>query len=535
MFGIDFYPTGDELAARMLAGIELHRSMAVLEPEAGKGNLVSAVKKAYNPHDYPSRGDLDIDTIELDPDLQNVLRGAGCRVVHDDFLTFSTFKRYHLIVMNPPFSDGDRHLLKAIDLQRRGGKIRCLLNAETVRNPYTTTRKDLARKLAELGAEVEYISGAFRDAERQTGVEVALIKIEVPYTDDDSVILEGLRQAQEQEAAAAGRPPDEMMHADIIQQLVDQYNFEAKVGIAVINEYSRAKPHIMDRIGGQYQSPILYLKIGEHSRAQDVSVNGYIELLRAKFWSALFANPQFTALLTSELCKKYMQEIATLVGYEFSLFNIYTIRAQFGALAIAGIEKAIIDLFESLSHKHAWDETHNTDNIHYYDGWKTNKAWKINHKVIRPAYGLENDYHGGYRLSYHSTAIQDLMDMDKVFSYLAGRHLGESCVPRIIEAALARRQTRNIELPYFTATFFKKGTCHIKFTDLDLLHKFNIYGARNRQWLPPSYGKAAYSDMGSDERAVVDAFEGEESYAKTFTRKDYFIVSNPERLLTYEG
>ena len=35
--------------------------------------------------------------------------------------------------MNPPFSNGDKHLLKALKMQEKGGAIICLLNAETIR------------------------------------------------------------------------------------------------------------------------------------------------------------------------------------------------------------------------------------------------------------------------------------------------------------------------------------------------------------------------------------------------------------------
>ena len=42
------------------------------------------------------------------------------RIVHDDFFTYRGWKQYDLILMNPPFSNGAMHLLKAIELQERG-------------------------------------------------------------------------------------------------------------------------------------------------------------------------------------------------------------------------------------------------------------------------------------------------------------------------------------------------------------------------------------------------------------------------------
>lgn len=61
-----------------------------------------------------------------------------------------------------------------------GGKIRCLLNAETIRNPYTNERKELAQKLNELNAQIKYIPDAFKNARRAARVEVALISVDIP-------------------------------------------------------------------------------------------------------------------------------------------------------------------------------------------------------------------------------------------------------------------------------------------------------------------------------------------------------------------
>ena len=59
-------------------------------------------------------------------------------------------------------------------------------------------------------------------------------------------------------------------------------------------------------------------------------------------------------------------------------------------------------------------------------------------------------------------------------------------------------QTRKIPLKFFNITLYKKGTCHIEFTDLELLDRLNIYGSRHKGWLPPSYGKKQY--RGHDRR-----------------------------------
>lgn len=122
----------------------------------------------------------------------------GIHIVGDDFLTYEPFKRYNLIVMNPPFSNGDKHLLKALEMQRtHGGSVVCLLNAETIRNPYTATRKELARLLNEYDASIEYLEQEFTNAEKKTAVEVALIKVAVPEREIEQDIFDRMAKAME--------------------------------------------------------------------------------------------------------------------------------------------------------------------------------------------------------------------------------------------------------------------------------------------------------------------------------------------------
>ncbi len=77
--------------------------------------------------------------------------------------------------MNPPFADGAKHVLKAWEILF-DGEIVAILNAETLKNPYSKERK-LLFKLIEQYGEVEYLQQIFAgvDAERQTNVEIAYL------------------------------------------------------------------------------------------------------------------------------------------------------------------------------------------------------------------------------------------------------------------------------------------------------------------------------------------------------------------------
>ena len=204
----EFFPTPSALAGRMANYIKWEKVTTILEPSAGKGDLLKNVFKCAQRKDRWRDGHwLEItDCVELDTNLSLILQASGFRVVGDDFLSYCPFKSYDLILMNPPFSNGDEHLLKAISLQANsGGQIVCLLNAETIRNPYTNRRKVLAKKLAELEAKIEFIQGAFRRAERRSDVEVAIVYIDAPPKKEKSNIIEGLKKAQEDSMAMSVR------------------------------------------------------------------------------------------------------------------------------------------------------------------------------------------------------------------------------------------------------------------------------------------------------------------------------------------
>ena len=58
---------------------------------------------------------------------------------------------------------------------------------------------------------------------------------------------------------------------------------------------------------------------------------------------------------------------------------------------------------------------------------------------------------------------------------------------------------------------------------MDVLKKFNLFAAREKNWLPPCYGRKQYKDMTKEEKTVIDSFEGEESYKQVMDKPDYFL------------
>lgn len=532
----NFYPTPKHLIEQMLEGCDYAET--ILEPSAGKGDIVDFLKQKQEDEWY--RKKLDIDCIEINPLLQAVLKGNEHRVVHDDFFTYKTLKKYELIIMNPPFDNGDKHLLKALELQQNGGKIICLLNAETLRNPYTNIRKELVNKLQELEANIEYIQDAFTDAERKTSVEVALIKLSIPEREFESDIFENMRKAatfqdiEVTEAQAAA-----LVHTDFIKflkSLVMQFNIEVSAGTKLIIEYQAMKPHILfafepkDTEG--HTRPILELTTYDCSYVRNINelINNFVKEVRGKYWRYLFANDKFMGQLTSNLQAAYQHKIQTMKDYEFSIFNILTIKEDVQKRMNKGIEDTILELFEELSNEHHYyNET--SKNRHYYNGWKTNKCYKINDKIIIPFYML----YGNSRLNTEE-ACKKMNDITKVFDYLdCGRTQYYNSIYGTIRHYFEINHTKKIPLKYFDVTFYKKGTCHIHFKNKELLDKFNLFGSQNKGWLPPNYGKKPYADMDKEEQEVVKEFSGSiENYNKIYNNQQYYIVDK-QKLLVAEN
>lgn len=518
----EFYPTSEELVNKMLDGVNLNYVKTVLEPSAGKGDIVQGLKS------HAKYQNLDIDCVEINKDLRNCLKGAGYRVVGDDFLTYTTMKQYDLIVMNPPFSNGDAHLLKALKMQQRyGGAVVALVNAETIRNPYTNLRKELVQMIENADGTVEYIEHAFLDAERQTDVEIALVKVKFQEPEHISSIMDKL---QKEKAVEESDPEETLADNDFIKAIVDQYQMEIKAGCRLIEEYKAMQPYILSSFSQKNEKSmydyncVLNLKIGD----QKASVNGFIKKVREKYWSTLFTNPKFTGKLTSNVLEEYKSKIHELRDVEFSVFNILEVKWDMMQNVAKGIERSIIDLFDLFCS--GWFSEDMGTTIHYYNGWKTNSAYKVNKKAIARFDAFCNyDKHfdpiwSSY--SYDGGCMKRLNDMEKCFNYLDnGRTDDGAGMGNILNNAVKNGQTRNIELKYFTVTFYKKGTCHIVFKDEELLKKFNLYGAQKKGWLPPSYGKKTYEEMEPEEKAAVEEFEGKEEYEKTLHNKDFYLVN----------
>lgn len=120
--GIDFYPTAEPLAFKMVEWAGLRANERVLEPSAGDGAIAR-----YMPDDVA------LTMVEPSSDLRStaMLRAPKADVRETTFEQHHISNKYHAIVMNPPFGAGGKtamdHLAKAARHLRPGGRIVALI------------------------------------------------------------------------------------------------------------------------------------------------------------------------------------------------------------------------------------------------------------------------------------------------------------------------------------------------------------------------------------------------------------------------
>lgn len=499
MFNDDFYPTPEPIIRRMWKKIKGDNG-TILEPSAGKGDIADFIKSTgYVKNIY---------CIEKDPSLRSILIGKGHSVIDSDFLLYSGTDRFDAVVMNPPFSEGDKHLLKAIEILY-SGEIVCLLNAETLRNAYTNTRKLLAQKLGELGASVEYVCDAFKNAERKTDVEIAIIHIDIKR--DTSKQFFEFDNASE--TTSEIDEEKRINERNTIDGLISEYRLAHDAFIEIARTYYKNKQYIGDAFDIKLSNP------GKHDDVNSVINNGLADI-RKKYWNKALSLDAVEKRLTMKKRDEFYSMIDANSKMDFTESNIKELILGL----IDGYEETLADaveeIFDLMTIRHFYSESE-CKNIHYFNGWKTNKSFYVNKKIILPIsnYSYSNtivcQYTGKLGIGYASAQMLD--DIDIVMNYFNGSATYTK-ISNELKEEFKYGSTKG-ESEFFTFVAYKKGTIHLTFKSDDILRRFNVVACKKKKWLPGSYGETPYAEMTAEEKSVVDSFEGERSYTRNIRSK----------------
>ena len=462
----DFYPTPDLLISRMVSPYYNRLGQAqILEPSAGSGAIL----------DYISRGrsgqKANLYAIEKDPELTYTLHGKDYKVIHNDFLTYSGDYLFDLIIMNPPFSNGDEHLLKAWDILVEGD-IACLLNRETIDNPYTAKRKQLVRLIDDYGT-TEEVGQAFSQAARRTLVDVVLVRL---HKEGSSERFDfSFDQASQEQHADFDEETvtNELAMSDLTGAMLRQYE---KVKDSYVN-YVKARQQMEFYSKGLLNPHVGIIKLVEETLDKNpkVGYNNFLTRFKADAWSNILGKLNMGKYLTNGVMTDFEKYKKAQGAMDLTRENLVQVIYQILANREGIMDRAILDVFDKFTQYHAENRCH-------VEGWKTNEAWKVNKKVILP------NYLGDIRWStYYSTnhyRYREFTDIEKVMCYLSGIDYDKVKPMERLINEVRIGDTDEHDSTFFHFRCFKKGTLHIRFKDEWLWAEFNQRACKGKNWLP---------------------------------------------------
>lgn len=514
-----FYPTPRALAQR--AWDLFQRDVVrVLEPSAGTGALMEPFLQASH------RRNPTWDAIECNPDMHPLIREKGGRLVAHDFLAFRGGEVYSHIALNPPFAQGVQHLLHAWTILYEG-EIVCILNAESIRNPFSKERQQAVRLIEQHGS-VEFIQNAFQgeEVEREAEVEVALVYLCKEASGDDVVgrILEDLQ--------ADGQRQEDSLKVNYQNQLALPQGFVEDLVLRFDAAVLAAKECAVAQAKASYYSRILGQTLSDRNQQTDAPANGDLpaaprrgsetaqvraafaqqyDELKDKAWSGILRSTEVLSKLSYKAQRRLESEFEKIKSLEFTASNVYGFLC--GLSESAGeIQMAMVcDVFDEISRYHE-------DNSVFYMGWKSNGKHRTagmrikTTRFVHPGHST-NDW--DRRLKFESRRL--LSDFDRVFAMLDGKHM-ESVygLVELFEDPVKFKSLREggrESSDYFEVRYYpKRGTLHFFPKRKDLVDRLNRLVGAQRQWLPPSMEEASADFVKQYEQA--DKFD--KSVRQTF-------------------
>ena len=477
-----FYSTSKSLGARAWAKFRM-RHERMLEPSAGDGALIKAHPHWGKRHYYTPV----IDAIEIDVTKHEALRACGVDVVGLDFMTFGSAAMYSGILLNPPFKYGVQHVLKAWQILW-DGEIVAILNAESLRNPFSQERQ-LLLNLIEQHGDVEFIPDAFQgeDVVRKADVEIALVYLRKQANIEEDIfadLLTNLKEDRETGEGLAGeydRPQDLTLPRTEIETRVA--TFEAAVKTMQAAVFAEAKARYYTSLLGQTMAEHIdqkAAKCGETSKwIQDQIAERYGKLKDAA-WAGILRSSNVTSKLSSKAQTRVESEFESIKKLQFDCQTVYgfltgIVESQ-GQIQI----DMLCDIFDRITE-------HHMDNTCFYKSYKSNAKHRTCGMKIKSTRFIIPRI-GAWRDSLDWDAMQMLRDFDKVFALLDGKREPEISLESLFATRYSElRNGARLQGSYLDVRFYP-GARTIHFfpnKKLNLVDRLNRLVGRQRQWIPP--------------------------------------------------
>ena len=490
MFNSQFYPTPQNVIEMMLNGESIN-GKTILEPSAGKGDIVDFCKIAG----------ASVIACENNEDLRSILANK-CELIGSDFLQVTSEQVSHVdfIIMNPPFNADERHILHAYNIAPAGCKIIALCNLNTVKNTYYSSRKELLNIVESCGRFEDW-GKCFDKSERQTGVEVACIKIQ----------KEGASYKQEFEGFFMDEEPEQaegqesgLMSYNFVRDLVHRYISAVKL----YDEQLETGVRMHQITSGFYYSNLSFHCTEE---GKPKARNEFKKDLQKSAWKFIFSKMDMQKHTTRGLREDINKFIETQSEIPFTMKNIFRMLEIVIGTTGQRMDKALMEVFDKVTR-------HHDENRYNVEGWKTNSHYLLNQKFIFP-YVVENKWGSSTEMKSRYNSNWEIMeDLEKALCYITGDEWNsfkklESC----IDGCTFGKWN---DSHFFRFKGFKKGTLHCEFKSEELWARFNQRIAKLK-----GYPLFEHTNAEAKKKAAEDKKRAESSQnTPTATGKVLFTV-----------
>lgn len=465
MFNPDFYPTPEHIIHTMINGENL-TGKVVLEPSAGKGNIVDVLKALG----------AEVLSCEKNSDLARIVAQKS-KFIASDFMTVTAEQISHInaIYMNPPFTADEKHIMHAWEIAPDGCEIVALCNMNTLSNKYTRIRTILG-KIIEGNGYAMNLGDVFSDAERRTGVDIGLVRLIKPVQGNDFF---GYFESENDEVE---EQYNGIMPYNAIRDAVQRY-------VEACRLYDEVAEHAikMNNIAGVFGPSKIVFTCTESEK--ETKIQDFKTELKKLAWSWVFNKMNMEKYMTENLKKELNKFVEMQKEVPFTMKNIYKMLEMVVGTNSQRMDRVLIEVFDKLTMRHH-------ENRYCLEGWKTNSHYMVNKKFIIEGVAECNILTSGKASVRYGGRVETIEDLTKALSFITGnREPIESLYTffcskqRIItnehgKEVLYKDELNRTERIYkewgtwyewgfFKVKIYKKGTLHAQFLDLKVWEQFN--------------------------------------------------------------
>lgn len=487
---MQFYTTPPWLVAKAWSTFKDRDFKRVLEPSAGTGELAMGGRSdEFEGRRYATGTKIDV--IEIDVTKHPILREAGFDVVGLDFLQFESLSGYSHVIGNPPFNNGAAHVLKAFDSLWQG-EVVMIINAETVRNPFSAERQRLCQLIAQHGS-VEFIQDAFAGPEvkRQAAVEVALVHLIKPAeaTSDWIGPLIASLAVDPFKEEGFKLPGELQLPNSFIENQVAAFRAavramrEAAKAQAVADHYARRIGQTMAQMNSK-EAVDRAPASGEDIRA--ALMNGH-DALKDRAWASILRSTDTLRKLSSKVAKEAEAQFESIRKLDFCESNVHAFLLGLVQSQPQMRIDMCIDVFLQVTR-------HWSENTVFYKGWRSNDkhracGWRMRTtRFIMPGFGRDS-----YATSLSWEKERQLADFDLVFAMLDGKATPEVGLVDLFRKEFTRlKRSERLSCSYFDVRYYRQaGTLHVFPRDKSLVDRLNRLVGKHKAWLPPDDAQAS--------------------------------------------